>query len=195
MALKSWAKYVFDLLDLNSLSGGEWTESSLSSGSDEYYYTGSDVSGAPLTVYEDGSAMPLGTIGALAEGEWAWGDEDSLGSDTIYVRLNNSGIVDPDGQPAGFLQCPDIYEILQGGAGNEVILIEIMISNTGNVSMDYEFLITDSSDVVKAKWGQTITVSDGPLMLLSKLVLGDEDKIKMQCTRAHCSIHISGDES
>lgn len=38
--------------------------------------------------YDTGYAgQPRGTIGALADGEWAWGDIDSLGFDTIYLRM------------------------------------------------------------------------------------------------------------
>lgn len=50
----------------------------------------------PLAVYEnpDGtaSALAAGTIGSLTAGQWAWGDDNSLGYKTIYVRLAGSGV-------------------------------------------------------------------------------------------------------
>jgi hypothetical protein len=48
----------------------------------------------PTTVYLAASAMTEGTLGSLAAGEWAYGDNDTLGYNTLYVRL--SGNADPD---------------------------------------------------------------------------------------------------
>lgn len=67
--------------------------------SDEYYATfdGSAVGDSspdpwirtrPAIVRIDGvDSTTEGTLGSLAPGEWAWGDGDGLGFDTIYVRL------------------------------------------------------------------------------------------------------------
>ena len=47
--------------------------------------------------WENGVQMANGTLGSLAAGEWAFGDNDTLGYDTLYVRLLVGG--DPDTQP------------------------------------------------------------------------------------------------
>jgi len=73
------------------------------SGTNEYYYNQSDLTVKPGAVYENGVAMDEGTLGSLAAGEWAWGDNDSLGSSKLYVRLD-SATADPDGNAAGFVK-------------------------------------------------------------------------------------------
>lgn len=75
----------------DALSGrtGRWTSSGL--GTNEYYYT--FPASEPSRVMYDGSAASVGTVGSLADHEWDYGDNDSLGYNTIYVR-DDSG--DPD---------------------------------------------------------------------------------------------------
>jgi hypothetical protein len=43
-------------------------------------------------------------------GTWAWGDYDSLGFDTVYVRLTGNG--DPDAQADGYLEAGYIVTML-----------------------------------------------------------------------------------
>ena len=69
--------------------GGRWTASG--SGTNEYYYS-MDIP-EPLRLLIDGSEAATGTLGSLADHAWNWGDNDSLGYNTIYVR-DDSG--DPD---------------------------------------------------------------------------------------------------
>jgi hypothetical protein len=76
---------------------GGWTLSGTGTGN--YYLPASNVKsfkGMPDDVYEDDSAMTLNeSFGSgLAAGEWGWGDNDSLGYPTIYVRLSDD--TDPD---------------------------------------------------------------------------------------------------
>ncbi len=71
----------------------------------EYYctlLTGADPSIAtPTNVQENLVSMVQGTLGALAVGEWAYGDNDALGFNTIYVRLSDS--TDPDTHAIGYV--------------------------------------------------------------------------------------------
>jgi hypothetical protein len=85
-------------VSLTDGSTDQWTDSGVTPG--EYYYTGSDISAEPTYVFEDGSEMTEGTLGSLASGEYAWGDQDSLGSDTLYVY----GTADPDSQASGYIK-------------------------------------------------------------------------------------------
>ena len=50
-----------------------------------------------LNVYDQGVWMPQGAPGSLSDGKHGWGDNDSLGFQTIYVRLSDG--VDPDTRP------------------------------------------------------------------------------------------------
>ena len=73
-----------------------WTESPAQAG--EYYLSNAAAGFTavqPTNVYEEGAAMPEGTVGSLEIGEWDYGDNDALGYNTIYVRLSNAA-VDPD---------------------------------------------------------------------------------------------------
>ena len=76
-------------IDFVKLSTYYWNESS--NGYDEYYVTlpnGSDPSIAePDRLFEQSIRLVEGTLGTLNRGEWAFGDNDSLGFNTVYVRL------------------------------------------------------------------------------------------------------------
>ena len=70
-----------------------WTVSTL--GTDEYYLeNGSPFYSAdkPDLVYADQVPIPEGSLGSLVVDEWAFGDNDTLGYSTIYVRIGT----DPD---------------------------------------------------------------------------------------------------
>jgi hypothetical protein len=74
---------------------GGWTKSA--SGTNEYYLPISNTKSfksKPDDVYEDDTAMTEGTLGSLNAGEFGWGDNDSLGTATMYVRLSDD--TDPD---------------------------------------------------------------------------------------------------
>jgi len=67
------------------------------SGNGEYYLEaaagGNPSITEPKQVFIDGVRMTLGTAGSLGDHEWDWGDNDSLGYSTLYVR-DDTG--DPD---------------------------------------------------------------------------------------------------
>lgn len=75
-----------------------WTASG--SGTNEYYVElsgGGDPSlTEPTNVTTDGTYKidTNGTLGSLNPGEWDWGDNDTLGYSTVYVRLDDGA--DPD---------------------------------------------------------------------------------------------------
>ncbi len=84
----------------------KWTVSA--SGTDEYYV---DLSGGgdpsiPSTVsgvYEDDVRMTKATVGSLTDGQWDYGDNDTLGYSTIYVRLTGA-VADPDDKGQGWVE-------------------------------------------------------------------------------------------
>jgi len=94
-----------DRLILTNLTDGTYQWTASGSGTSEYYCElsgGGDPSlTEPLVVQELGAVMTEATAGSLAAGEWDWGDNDTLGYSTIYVRLTDSS--DPDSQASGFL--------------------------------------------------------------------------------------------
>lgn len=56
---------------------------------------------SPGNVQENGANMTAGTLGALASGEWAYGDDDTLGYSTIYVQLADDA--DPDSKATNYV--------------------------------------------------------------------------------------------
>jgi hypothetical protein len=82
----------------------KWTASG--SGTNEYYVElsgGGDPSlDAPAGIFADDLPFDKGTIGSLAVSEWAYGDNDTLGYITVYVRLADGA--DPDSKAVDFVQ-------------------------------------------------------------------------------------------
>lgn len=50
----------------------------------------------PDEMIEDGNDMTAATVGSLSNREWDWGDNDTLGFDTIYINPTPAG--DPNDQ-------------------------------------------------------------------------------------------------
>jgi len=89
-----------DLVD----SGSNYTWTLSGSGTGEYYLldNGGDPGLVePVMIREDGVRMVKSTVGTLATGEFAWGDNDTLGFDTVYVRIDGS--TDPSLEADGYL--------------------------------------------------------------------------------------------
>lgn len=76
----------------------QWTDSPATPG--EFYYTGSDIAAEPTFVFVDGTEQANGTLGSLESGQYAWGDQDTLGADTLYVFQET----DPDDQSSGWIK-------------------------------------------------------------------------------------------
>jgi hypothetical protein len=97
-------------------SGFAWTASG--SGTNEYYVrtaggANPGFAATPPTtngVYINGTSATKATLGSLAAGNWGYGDNDTLGYSTVYVRLSGGG--DPDAQTADHVQ---FRQIPQGG--------------------------------------------------------------------------------
>lgn len=77
------------------------------SGTNEYYLQ--TAAGAnpgfvaqPSAVYINGSSATEGTMGSLSVGQFDYGDNDTLGYSTIYVRV--TGGVDPDTLAVGYIK-------------------------------------------------------------------------------------------
>lgn len=153
-------------LVLTDLLASVWMPSG--SGTNEYYYADAGLL-EPLLVLEDSSQMTDGTLGSLAAGEWDWGDNDTLGYNTVYVRLSDN--TDPDTKGNGYIQIP--FKTTSPYAIGDTP--EIKYSQSADVLFlthpDYApYKLTRSSDV---SWTFTkIAFIDGPYI---GRVTGDED--------------------
>lgn len=56
----------------------------------------------PGVVYINGALAVEGTLGSLTAGQWCWGDPDTLGYDTVTVKV--TGPVDPDTLARDYVQ-------------------------------------------------------------------------------------------
>jgi hypothetical protein len=82
-----------------------WTASG--SGTTEFYLRTSGsanpgITSKPGVVLFDGVSITEGTAGSLAANRWAYGDNDSLGYSTLYVRLADGA--DPDSKTRDYVQ-------------------------------------------------------------------------------------------
>lgn len=103
----------FVWLDLIDWGTYKWTASG--SGTNEYYCelaAGGDPSLTKASCSIGNVRIPSteGTMGSLSEGQWDYGDNDTLGYSTIYVRL--PGGIDPD-------TAPRFYVALGKGGGTD----------------------------------------------------------------------------
>lgn len=89
-------------------SGYSWTLSG--SGTGNYYLRTSGNANpgisTPGAVYANGATMTSGTAGSLTAGQYGYGDADTLGYSTIYVRLSDS--TDPDTKSQDYVQ---LYQV------------------------------------------------------------------------------------
>ena len=99
------------ITDLNNSDYFSWVASS--SGTDEYYVRGYEGYYGTMTQRDPLISLPSsvninsvgavkGVMGSLAVDQWDYGDNDSLGYDTIYVRL--SGGADPNVQVSNYIE-------------------------------------------------------------------------------------------
>jgi hypothetical protein len=93
-------KYVEDIFTDTFI---KWTLSA--SGTNEYYLerlsTGDPGYLQPKEIYFDSILVDEGVLGSLDVEEWGYGDNDTLGFETIYVRL--AGGIDPNAQELGYV--------------------------------------------------------------------------------------------
>ena len=146
---------------LSDGSTNRWTASSGDSGA--YYYTGSmpanfDWDDVLIVGVEMGGAMKSeGTAGSLIDHQWSVTDQDTLGSNTLYVQMSTG---DPDGQASGYIK---IYYALPcagknivrvqpyfGNASQTAVIVPVLyqIDDAAYPSLQDEITITELGDTV-----------------------------------------------
>jgi hypothetical protein len=162
---------VLSLLSLRSATY-KWTASG--SGTDEYYLeiaAGGDPGIVePGRLIENGRRMTIGTVGSLTVSTWDWGDNDTLGYNTVYVRLY--GGTDPDSHAAGYVQSVLLFATpYSAGSENSALDYAQSADVMYLATPDYKpYKITRTSDTA---WTVTaISFQDGPYRAR---VDGDED--------------------
>ena len=150
----------WELISLRS-NNFAWTASG--SGTNEYYVR-TAASGNPgfvatpptsAGVYINGSAATKASLGSLAAGNWGYGDNDTLGYSTVYVRLSGGG--DPDAQDFDHVQFRQIPQ------ATEHVRIP---ANAGSISSNLDQSAAAVGDfVVESGYAGTIGATTGYLII------------------------------
>lgn len=161
----SWATNTLWLA--NSLRNANFAWTASGSGTNEYYVrTAANgnpgfVASPPTSsgVFINGSAATKGTLGALTAGQWGYGDNDTLGYSTVYVRLSDG--TDPDTKDVdyvNFKQIPQTGEHVRwaadsasltgglsqsGTAIGDFIVEEGCQANLGSATLGYLYIDPD----------------------------------------------------
>lgn len=192
MALKSWS---LPDCQFRLLGGGSWYASG--TGVSEYYFNpdpSERLSAEPNGMVINGAPAVKGDIGTLTAGEYNWGDANSLGFNTLYVRL--PGDENPTSKPAEYVKCSEPVEVMQVSADVSCFLLSMLVSNFSQTD-DANIWIyhTDASDVIKFKWVIDLLATNSPFALDSTIVLEAQDKIKIMASIEDVAMYISGDET
>lgn len=89
-----------------SVRNASYTWTASGSGTNEYYLRTAasgdpGIGGQPGGVYVLGVLATEATVGSLAAGQWDYGDNDTLGYSTIYIRLSDG--TDPDSKALDYV--------------------------------------------------------------------------------------------
>lgn len=134
------------------ISGYEWIPSSNSP--NEYYLT--EVGGGdpglskPNKIYEDSEEISEGAVGGLDDNlssQWDYGDNDSLGFDTIYVSLVDDS--DPDSKDGAYLKAE--YTSYDPEVLKDESLTGLLKSASGNSPYDEQSAYDPSSEISNMK--------------------------------------------
>lgn len=170
---------------------------SAGTGPGEYYYLPDPeyrLSEEPSGLYINGTSATKGTIGSLEPGQWAWGDGNAFGFDTVYVRTEYDAHPVSLGDDA--ITYPAVLEIMQVSENVVCFLLSILISNFSQTEDANIWIFhTDSEDNVRFKWMVDLLATNSPFALDSTVVMDAQDKLKVLTNIEDVSIYISGDES
>lgn len=95
-------------------SGNHWTKSA--SGTNEYYWNATGLT-EPQAVWLNDSPQTNGTLGTLADHGWDWGNNDTLGYNTVYFRddtgdPDTSGVTVESGKQSYVIDCGSVRNYL-----------------------------------------------------------------------------------
>lgn len=121
-----------------------WSWTLSGSGTNEYYFRTAangnpGFAAKPDNVYINGSNATEGTVGTLTAGQWAYGDNDTLGYSTVYVRLS-AAPQDPDDRDpfyVKFYQTPRATEHVKFAADSASITSATGLDQSGVAIGDF----------------------------------------------------------
>lgn len=191
MALKRWAVPNCPYKNLVESASNLWTASG--SGTNEYFFNQAIFDHEPNAVLINTTVAgkSANAPGSLGAGEWSWGDNDSLGSNTIYIRLLDGA--DPDSKSSGHIQCSEPVEIIEAEAAKETILLSLLISNYSHQNDARIWVFSTDGTNIIFKWVLDILATSSPFALDSKIVMEPGDKLLIMADIEDVSAIASGD--
>jgi hypothetical protein len=132
--------------ETKSIRTGAYTWVLSAQGTNEYYlqYGGGqpDIS-EPTSVLFNGVAATPGSVTLLTAGQWDWGNADSLGYTTVYVRLADN--TDPDTKAVDFVQAVFADQLILNDAEGYRFASNFR-SSSGGLSADRVYIEGDEID-------------------------------------------------
>lgn len=189
MTLRRWAISSFPFKSLVDGVSNFWTASA--SGINEYYYNQPIFDHIPNNLLINGLEVvqSVNALGSLAAGEWAWGDNDTLGNNTIYVRLADG--LDPDTKTFGHIECSEPLELLVSRM-QETVLLSLQVASYLGGTANLIFFHVDGKDNILHRWARAVEVS--PFDFEAKTVLEPGDRLLIMSDLEDVSVVASGDE-
>ena len=139
------ATLIYSRTSINTNGGSDWTASG--SGTNEYYRTLPSNSVEEFLVpYEDGTALSEGTLGSLSVSEYGIGDNDTLGSNHLYVRLSDGA--DPDSKATGYVTADVPKEIFSVTTDHRFDVTSYKLNNRSGSIASIRLIHKNSSSVV-----------------------------------------------
>lgn len=189
MGLTIGHKANIPFLDLTDAPYLFWTLSG--SGTGEYYYNQAHPLTKPFDIIHLTTPLTEGTLGSLSAGQWAYGDNDSLGYNTYYVRL--TGDADPNGLPAGDLQTTAPTLINVASYTGTINIGMILYNNEEDTADDAKilFYMATTADVPRFIEMFDLKGTDGPVTEQTKFSMLQTDKLYIMSSRENVSVIIT----
>ncbi len=130
-----------------NIRAGAYTWTISGSGTNEYYVSISAVNpqiSEPTSLTINAAPATEGTVGALTAGQWGYGNTDSLGYNTVYVRLSDG--TDPDTKTDGYVVANFADEIILEDASGYRFNTEPTNAATPSYAADKVYIDGDEID-------------------------------------------------
>lgn len=118
----------------------KWTDSGTQAGEYHVELAGGGDPGLnePVGLMENGSHISTGTLGSLTASTWAWGNNDTLGYNTVYVRTTDTA--DPDGKAVDYIQAFEDKVVSGGQAASIYLMDDAWLHWPGDVDVVKSFI-------------------------------------------------------
>ncbi len=148
------------------------------------YYHNTELEAKPLKVMQGSTELTEGTLGSLTADQWAFGDNDGLGYNTLYVYGNSETTY------TGLIQ---IAEALPDFSGGESYIIDMQVTSREAEDMQGLIAFANSLGVVYHTISMTVAADTDTAAQSSKMFLNPSDKVYVLSSHEDVSVFLAGD--